>query len=84
MTFTGLVMIFFSATNFSNQQMPSIPPSSQTSVTQMQPVSARSSNGNNDDVSEDDDEETETETETETESEEEIRPQAAAKQSWAQ
>ena len=62
--------------------MPSIPPSSQTSVTQMQPVSARSSNGNNDDVSEDDDEETETETETE--SEEEIRPQAAARQSWAQ
>ena len=76
-------MIFFSATNFSNQQMPSIPPSSQTSVTQMQPVSARSSNGNNDDVSEDD-EETESETETETESEEEIRPQAAARQSWAQ
>jgi len=73
-----------SATNFSNQQMPSIPPSNQTSVTQMQPVSARSSNGNNDDVSEDDDEETESETETETESEEEIRPQAAARQSWAQ
>ena len=65
--------------------MPSIPPSSQTSVTQMQRVSARSSNGNNDDVSEDDDEETESETETETESEdEEIRPQAAARQSWAQ
>ena len=65
--------------------MPSIPPSSQTSVTQMQPVSARSSNGNNDDVSEDEDEETESETETETESEdEEIRPQAAARQSWAQ
>ena len=64
--------------------MPSIPPSSQTSVTQMQPVSARSSNGNNDEVSEDEDEETESETETETESEEEeIRPQAATRQSWA-
>ena len=66
--------------------MPSIPPSSQTSVTQMQPVSARSSNGNNDEVSDDDDdEEEETESETETESEEEeIRPQGAARQSWAQ
>ena len=63
--------------------MPSIPPSSQTSVTQMQPVSARSSNGNNDDVSEDGETETETETETESE-EEEIRPQGAARQSWAQ
>ena len=64
--------------------MPSIPPSSQTSVTQMQPVSARSSNGNNDDVSEDEETETETETETESEEEEEIRPQGAARQSWAQ
>lgn len=74
-----------SGTNFTNHQVPSIsatqpPPSNQTSVTQMQPISARSSNGNQESETE-----TETETESETESEEEeIRPQAAARQSWAQ